>query len=166
MATRMAEIAGKLQDGHVKGEMALATLARIELLLELAAGQTESDPAMLCVTDDEAPPQVLTKDFPYEGSVRAIVQRTPNAPKLPAVALASGLLFDSNVNRLGGFLVNKSTVGLTLFFCNETGPQSGDGSIWIPPNGNWDFKLGNILWCGHVFGVPDSLSVNIAAVEI
>lgn len=164
--TKMADMAQQMQDGHRMGTMALGSLAQIEHLLTLLTMQDESDPAMLCVTDDEAPPQVLTKDFPYEGSVRAIVQRTPNAAKIPAVALASGLLFDSNVNRLGGFLVNKSTVGLTLFFCNETGPTAGDGSIWIPPNGNWDFKLGNILWCGHVFGVPDSLSVNVAACEI
>lgn len=163
MTTRMAEMAGKLQDGHVKAEMGLATLARIELLLELMSQQVESDPAMLCVTDDDAPPQVLTKDFPYEGSVRAILLRSPIA-QMPIAPASGGLLFDTNVNRLGGMLVNKAVVGLTIFFC-EVGPTAGDGSIWIPPNGTWDFKLGNLLWCGHIFGVPDSGNVNVAACE-
>lgn len=164
MATRMAEMATNLQDGRVMGQRAMATLERIELLLEQAAGQTESDPAMLCVTDDEAPPQVVTKDFPYEGSVRAIVQRTPVAVRVPPLGV-EGLLCDVNVNRLGGTIVNKAAAGLTIFFCNEAGPQAGDGSIWIAPNGTWDFKLGNLLWCGHVYGRPDSGAITVAGCE-
>lgn len=165
MATRMADMATSLQDGRVMGQRALATLEQIELLLTMQAQQTESDPAMLCVTDDEAPPQVITKDFPYEGSIRAIVQRTPNAPKIPAAA-GDGLLYDANVNRLGGLIVNKAAVGLTIFFCNETGPGPGDGSLYLTPNGSWDFKLGNLLWCGHVYGRPDSGTISVAGCEV
>lgn len=166
MATRMQEMAESMSGTAQKADRGLASLARLELLLELLLQQFEGDPALVCVVDDEAPPQVISKDFPYEGATRAIVQRTPLAPpsQVPPASAGSVLLFDVNVNRLGGMIVNKSTVGLTLVFGREY--RAGMGMIWLAPNGSWDFKLGNLLWCGHVLGIPDSLAVSVAGVEV
>lgn len=140
----------------------LALIGENNDLLAAIVGALDARPDMLAITDDG--PTLVSKDFPYEGAVRAVVRRTATGANQPAAGVP-GLLFGTNVNRLGGSVVNKGAAGVTLYLAS--GALAGSGTVWLSPNGGaWDFKLSDAVWCGNVYAVADSGNVNVAAAEV
>lgn len=132
-------------------------------LLDALRHEMASDPGLLAPSDGAVPAQAISKDFPFPGATRVIVKRTPIGPNPPAAG--TGLLWEDNVNRLGGTVVNKATAGLTLYLSDQVRP--GTGTIWLAPNGgSWDFRLSNVVWCGNVYAVADTGAVNVAGATL
>lgn len=133
------------------GSGAVAALERIatdlaDLIAETAAG------ADLILVSPAAQAPYLVKDFPFDGARRGLVRRESNGPANTIVTVAGVLLYDADVNRLGGILRNTDAVnGITLWLAERA--QGARGSVWLAPNGSWDFKLGELLWGGAVFAV-------------
>lgn len=157
---------GQAMEGLSMARQAQASLVMVEATLERILNELKSDPAVLCITDG-SPPEVITKDFPFPGSTRAIVRRSTIGPNVPVAG--SGLLWEDNANRLGGIVTNKAAAGVTLFLAD--GPRIGAGSVYLPAVAagmaySWNFLLGALVWCGNVWAVPDSGAVNVAGATV
>lgn len=142
----------------------LAAMAEQTAILEALLNQMASDPAQVALADTNNR-LAMTKNFPYEGATRAIVGRTPQSGAA-VNGSASGLLFDLNVNRMGGIIVNKAAaVGATLFLGAVN--SAAVGQVWLAPNGGtWNFQLSGLCWCGSVFAVADSANLSLASAEV
>lgn len=120
----------------------------MDLILEALDTRTEQ----LCVTDISTDPG-LQKDFPVKGAQRWVVHRLAVGGLRELVAATPTDILPANVNRLGGTIVNQgaTTVILTLATAATDAAQEGLAEIVLEPaGGSWDFRLGNLLWCGSV----------------
>lgn len=156
-------------NGFMKGaqplvDQHLSSMAQLEILLAQLIAEQASDPALLGVGDMDVGRQAITKEFPYPGARRALVQRTGEGPNVPAAG--SGLIFTANPNRLGGSIVNKTAAqGVTLVLSDQN--RIGAPTVWLPPNGGqWNFLLSGLVWCGNVFAVPDSGNLSLSGASI
>lgn len=129
-------------------QMAEEALNQLGLLVE-AADTSTMQLAVTNVGDDPA----LQKDFPTPGSQRWIVHRLATGGTL---LLPAGVPTDAlgpNVNRLGGTIVNWGTTVVVLTLANAATDVAQEGLAEIvlnPEGGSWDFRLGNLMWCGAV----------------
>jgi hypothetical protein len=111
----------------------------------------------LCVTDRE-PAQLLMRNFPVPCANRLIVRRQGQGG---ATTLSAGVqtpVLLANENRLGGVISNSGAASAIIFLTQDllnatTGTPLTVGTPQIflaAAGGTWDFRLGNLLWCGTI----------------
>lgn len=141
-------------------------LDRLNEVMDLILEALDTNVEQICVTDDSSQPG-LQKDFPVKGAQRWIIDRTPDGRNLP---LENGVItpvLPANVNRLGGTLVNNGEKAITLYLAKPSQINAGTATIILSANGgSWDFRLGNLFWCGSVTAkaVGGASEVSIAEV--
>lgn len=126
-------------------------LSRLDEVMDLILEALDTRVEQLCVTDVSSDPG-LQKDFPVRGAQRWVIHRLAVGGVRELVAATPTDVVAPNVNRLGGTIVNQgaTTVVLTLASAAADVAQEGLAEIVLTPNGSWDFRLGNILWCGTI----------------
>lgn len=138
-----------------------------ELLLRILNEQ-RVDPTQICVTDRE-PAQDSMVNFPVPGTRRRIVRRTGQGGIAVLAANTPVELCHANEARLGGTLCNYGTNSATLYLCElgmvQESETQGYPTIVLPAATSWDFRLGTILWGGHVVGVSTG-GTNVSIAEL
>jgi len=117
--------------------------------------------------------QMVLDQFPVAGCKRIIAYRTGNGTDAQAVATGTyaapinGLVLPANEARLGGAIVNTGTVAVNLYLTDRPVPVVGVPALQLQPNGgSWDFRLGSLLWCGHVSAVAATGTSNLTVAEV
>lgn len=143
---------GQAQGAMEMAQDALRTQEEMVTMLRLLVDAQDTQVMQLGVTNVSTDPG-LQKDFPVAGSQRQIIHRIAAGG---LALLAAGVPTDvlpPNVNRLGGTIVNwgETTVVLTLASAATDNSQEGLAEVVLNPNGgSWDFRLGNLTWCGAI----------------
>lgn len=123
-------------------------------IIELAAGDMQHRERML-------------EDFPAPGSKRLLVHRTGNGNDVAAVPTTGVLALQGNTARLGGTIVNSGANAVILYLCGAGVATPGAPAIWLAANGgSWDFRLGNVLWCGNVTAVAQVGASTLTIAEV
>lgn len=132
------------------GARAARDVSRQVELLDLILEALDTGASQLCISD-VAPQPGLQKDFPVMGAQRWILERTPDGRDLPLVAGEDTEILPANVNRLGGSIVNRGEKPVLLYLAKASQKGAGTATIYLAANGgSWDFRLGNLLWCGSI----------------
>jgi hypothetical protein len=158
-------------NGHAPSLIAVAaglgeqTPLLAAILAELRAGALE-----VSVADSHKREIVLNK-FPVTGAKRALAYRTGagmDALTVPATGAAqASLILASNQARLGGQIVNSGTNPVILYLTERPVPVPGVPAIWLASGGgSWDFRLGNVCWCGNVSALGQGGTSTISVAEI
>lgn len=100
--------------------------------------------------------QLVLEEFPVARSRRVIARRTGNG--VDNLAVTAGFpathVIESNAARLGGAIVNSGSAAVVLYLAHKGDLlTNGEGwpAIWLAAaGGSWDFRLGNVMWCGSV----------------
>lgn len=124
---------------------------KANVVLDLILEALDTKVSELAITNISNDPG-LQKDFPTPGSQRWIIHRIANGGNVILTAATPTDIVKSNVNRLGGLIVNygEKPVILTLASTATDLSQDGLGEIAIPANGSWNFKISDAVWCGEV----------------
>lgn len=123
----------------------------------------------IIVTDQEVA-ELIMRNFPMKGMSRWVVRRTGNGFSAFAVTVAFQLLLPANENRLGLRVRNSGAAnGVTLILSKDLAADgapllAGAPSIWLPPNGDWDGKIGDLLWGGSISVGGATSTVTVAEV--
>lgn len=144
----------------------LNALDKLEQVMGLVLEALDTQVQQIAVTDDSAVPSIQ-KDFPVKGAQRWILNRTPDGRNLPLPEAVKTLVLPSNVNRLGGQLVNMGAKNLILFLAKPSQLNAGTATIILNANGGaWDFRLGNLFWSGSVTAEPIGGASEISIAEV
>jgi hypothetical protein len=141
-----AKSAFDMAQDHLSGQEAV--LEQLQLLVE---GQ-DTNVLQLAITDINADPG-LQKDFPTPGSQRWLIHRIATGGNVELKSEAIEDVADFNPNRLGGTIVNWGETVVVLFLALASTAKSQGGIAQVvlePKGGSWDFRLGNLFWCGSV----------------
>jgi len=136
------------------------------ILTELRSGALE-----VSVSDGHKRELILHK-FPVTGAKRALAYRTgtgADAVTVPATgALQAALVLASNQARLGGRIVNSGTNPVILYLTERPVPTTGVPAIYLPTGGAgaWDFRLGNVCWCGNISALGQGGTSTLTVAEI
>jgi hypothetical protein len=135
------------------------------ILTEIRAGMLE-----LSVGDAHRRELVLNK-FPVTGARRALVYRTgagSDSVAVPATGPAqAALVLPANEGRLGGQIVNSGTNPVILYLTERPVPVAGVPAVWLASaGGSWDFRLGNVCWCGNVSALGQGGTSTLSLAEI
>lgn len=142
------------------------TLDRLDQVMDLILEALDTRVEELCIVDGIMEPG-LQKDFPVKGAQRWILNRTPDGRNLPLVAGEKTLVLPANVNRLGGTIVNMGEKPVTLFLANLASLGAGTATIVLFANGgSWDFRLGNLFWCGNIVAVANGGNSELSIAEV
>lgn len=120
----------------------------------------------LVITDREVAAAVM-RDFPLPGLNRQIVYRTGNGYSAFATTVAYQLLLQANEARLGLRIRNSGAAAVTLILSKNLAADgtpllAGAPSINLPATtGDWDGKLGDLMWGGSI-----SVGGNISTVTV
>lgn len=117
--------------------------------------------------------QMILDQFPVAGCKRLLAYRTGNGTDAAAVATATyaapinGLVLPANEARLGGAIVNTGANPVNLYLTDRPVPVVGVPALQIQgTGGSWDFRLGGLLWCGHVSAVAVTGSSSLTVAEV
>jgi len=147
-------------------------LSETNALLRRLVGQERARIEQLCVTDRE-PAQGDMNNFPAPGARRLIVKRTGSGGSFALTAAAPVEVVRGNEARLGGQIVVSGAGAVVLYLGADlltpgggTPLSEGVAQIWLNANGgSWDFRLGDLTWCGRVVAVAQAASsVTVAEV--
>lgn len=143
--SRIASPAGAMA---LAGEVADGMEAQTSILHQLLEA-IDTGAEQVAITDEARDP-VLQKDFPVEGISRWIIHRLATGGAFP-IKLARSDILSTNANRFGGTIVNSGSNAVVLFLGSTKANEPGLAQIWLGANGgSWDFRLGNMLWCGNI----------------
>lgn len=133
---------------HRTTERHVSKLEEVRLLLENTA---------LEVAVGGSPNEREVHDSPVRGKTRLSIsdRRVTGNDGLTLTAAAAALLVVPELpGRLGGSIVNSGANPVTLYLSAPGRAQTGVGALWLAANGgSWDFRLGNVLWCGPVSAI-------------
>ena len=111
--------------------------------------------------------EMILEQFPTTGSRRVIAFRTGNGNPSMTVPTAGVLALPDNAGRLGGQIVNSGGAAVVLYLCGAGIPTQGVPAIYLAANGgSWDFRLGNLLWCGNVTAVAQGSPSTLTVAEV
>jgi hypothetical protein len=136
------------------------------ILAELRGGALE-----VSVSDAHRRELILSK-FPVTGAKRALAYRTGGGADSVAVATAATppvpqVVMVANQARLGGQIVVSGTNPVVLYLTERAVPTTGVPAIWLAGSGgSWDFRLGNVCWCGNVSAVALTGASTLTVAEI
>jgi hypothetical protein len=134
----------------------------MDLILEALDTRVEE----LCIVDGNVEPG-LQKDFPVKGAQRWIINRTPDGRNMPLASGEKTLILPFNVNRLGGTIVNSGERPVTLYLASLAGLGAGTATIVLEANGgSWDFRLGNLFWCGNIVAIANGGNSELSIAEV
>jgi hypothetical protein len=128
-------------------------LEELELLRRIAAGITSSPTAM--VVTDEAVAPGLNADFQLPGIKRVVIPRAPTGGEFAVPSAEYVRICRGNRKRLGGTIVNDGEFPIRLVLA-AVGKAAGPAlsRIYLAKGGgSWDFRLGPLLWAGHVAAI-------------
>lgn len=146
-------------------QRALALGDKLDQVLGLILEALDTNVQQIAVTDNSSDP-ALQKDFPVKGAQRWILHRTPDGRTLKVPEALTEVL-PSNVNRLGGTLVNSGTKPVRLYLATVPTKNAGSAPIWLAgEGGSWDFRVGNLLWSGSICGECIGGESNLEIVEV
>lgn len=141
-------------------------LAKHTQLLASILAQSRTDLIEVAVADSEHREMVLEK-FPVSGAKRVLAYRTSTGTDGLAVPTTGVLVVSANTGRVGGQIVNSGSNAVILYLCAAGKAQTGAGAIWLGAGGgSWDFRLGNVLWCGSVSAVAQVASSTLTVAEV
>jgi hypothetical protein len=147
-------------------DRASIALERLDQVMDLILEALDTRVEELCIVDGNVEPG-LQKDFPVKGAQRWIINRTPDGRNLPLVSGEKTLILPANVNRLGGTIVNSGERPITLYLAAIAALGAGTATIILEANGgSWDFRLGNLFWCGNVVGVANGGNSEVSIAEV
>jgi hypothetical protein len=115
--------------------------------------------------------EAIMENWPVPGARRFIIRRTGEGGTFTVTTTGAALL-DANETRVGGSIVNSGTnpvtITLTANLIGTSGaPLAGSPQIFLAASGgSWDFRLGNVLWCGHVFAQSSGGSSTLVVAEV
>lgn len=116
---------------------------------------------------DYAYRQMVLDNFPVAGAKRVLVRRTGNGADTFPVPTTGALVLPDNAGRLGGTIVNSGANPVILYLCDGGAARPGSPAIYLAANGgSWDFKLGNLLWCGNVSAVAQTAASTLTVAEV
>lgn len=111
--------------------------------------------------------QMVLEGFPVTGSKRVLVYRTGSGNDNLPVPTTGVLVVQSNSGRFGGTIVNSGASTVILYLCSAGVATPGAPAIYLAANGgSWDFRLGNMLWCGSVSAVAQGASSSLTVAEV
>jgi hypothetical protein len=139
--------------------------SQTELLKAILAGQ-RTDIIDVAIADFHHNGMVM-ENWPVAGNKRVLVQRTTVGTDSLAVPTTGIQAIPGNTGRLGGTIVNIGSSAVILYLRDGTIPRAGTGAIWLAPSGgSWDFRLGNVLWCGNVAAVAQTSASTLTVCEV
>lgn len=148
---------------HVAQAMELGEHSK---LLRALLAEARTNPIDIAVADSQHREMVLDQ-FPVTGSKRALVYRTGSGFDGLAVPTTGVLVLGSNVARLGGTIVNLGANAVILYLTSTGVQTAGAPAIWLAATGgSWDFRLGNVLWCGSVSAVAQTAGTTVTVAEV
>lgn len=111
--------------------------------------------------------QMVLDQFPVAGSKRVLAYRTGAGSDGIAVPTTGALVVVANEARLGGRIVNAGTNNAVLYLTDRPVPASGAPAIYLPSAGGaWDFRLGNLTWCGNVSAIALTGASTLTVAEV
>lgn len=133
--------------------------------------RTEEAPGVEVLTASNGPVGPgLEIIYEYPGIKRYQLSRSGLSPNNTNIPTTGALVYGHNPNRLGIQIVNYGTYPILLYlgYAGSVGSSPGGyGSMWISSGGgNWDGKIGDILWTGSVYGVAIGGTTTITGVEV
>lgn len=147
-------------------------LRRHRTLLEALLAQARSGVLEVAVTDAERR-QLVLDQWPVVGAKRIVAYRTGNGSDSVAVATATistpatQIVLGGNEGRIGGQIVNNGSNAIILYLTDRPVPVEGVPAIYLAAaGGSWDFRLGNVLWCGNVSAVAQTSAGTLTIAEI
>lgn len=136
-----------------------------QLLGELLRRAT-ADIVEVAVGDIEHREMVL-EQFPAAGSRRLVAYRSGTGNDSFPIPTTGAVVLNHNVGRLGGTIVNSGTNPVILYLCQAGKAQAGAPAIFLAASGgSWDFRLGNLLWCGSVSAVAQVAASTLTIAEV
>lgn len=156
-----------------------AQMANVQAAVELAE-QTAVLHALLAATRagvlniavaDNIQSELVMNEFPVSGAKRVIARRYGNGSDSFAVPTTGVQILPVNEARLGGVIVNAGANPVILYLTSQTTsaqslPFKGKPALWLAASGgSWDFRAGNVTWCGAVFGVAQTAGTTITVAE-
>ncbi len=116
---------------------------------------------------DTSHQEMVLDNFPVAGAKRVLAQRTSTGADAIAVPTTGILVLEANSARLGGQIVNSGTNAVILYLARTGLATPGAGAIWLAAGGGaWDFRLGNLLWCGSVSAVAQTGASTLTVAEV
>src|SRR5581483_11085722 len=156
---------------YLLAEKLIARLERvIELgkqteLLQALLGKERTDVLEVAVSDGLHREMVLER-FPVAGAKRVIANRTTTGNDNLGVPTTGVLVVGANSARLGGLIVNAGATPVILYLNRSGLATPGAGAIYLAAGASWDFRLGNLLWCGSVSAVAQGASSTLTLTEV
>lgn len=145
--------------GHAV-EAAQQTVLLQAILAELRSG------ALDVGISDAAGQGMLLDSFPVAGAKRVIAYRTGNGfDALPVPAAPGVLVLPANQARIGMRIANSHATNAVILYLARIA-QAGAPAVYLPAGQSWDGRLGNALWCGHVWGVGQGGASTVVGGEI
>jgi hypothetical protein len=135
----------------------------------LAAARTE----LLEVGVSDAYEQELTLEhFPVTGSKRVLARRTGYGTDGMALPTTGALVLQANEARIGCRITNSGSNPVILYLSDAK--RAGFPALYLgvatPGNevlgASWDGKLGNAVWCGNVWAVPQGGASTLVVAEL
>lgn len=132
-----------------------AILAQLRTqVLQVAVGDTQQQ-------------ELSLNNFPVAGAKRVIAQRNGAGYDFFSVPTTGALVLSVNEGRLGGQIVNSGANAVVLYLWANGAAGAGKPAIWLAPNGgSWDFRLGNLTWCGSVSAVAQTGASTLSVAEV
>jgi len=135
-------------------------------LLQALLGKERTDVLEVAVADSLHREMVLER-FPVAGAKRVIANRTTTGNDNLLVPTTGVEVVGANSARLGGSIVNSGANNVILYLARGGLAAPGAGAIWLVANGgSWDFRLGNLLWCGSVSAVAQVAASSLTVAEV
>lgn len=112
--------------------------------------------------------ELVLDQFPVPGSKRVLPYRTGNGSDGLAIGTTGlTLVIAANEGRLGGMIVNAGANAVILYLTERNAPAEGIPAIWLAASGgSWDFRLGNVLWCGNVSAIAITAASSLTVAEV
>lgn len=146
-------------------QVGMATeLSKHTPLLGAILAQLRTDVIQVAV-GDVVRREMVMDNFPVAGSKRVIVRRTGNGWDNQAVPTAPGvLLLGANEGRLGGSIGNTGANAIILYLSDAQ--REGVLALYLAAGASWDFRLGNLLWVGHVWATAQTSASTVCGGEV
>jgi hypothetical protein len=155
-------------NGHPDPAAVAATVetSRHVALLGAILAAVRSEVLEIAVADAQYRDMVLDQ-FPVAGSKRVIAYRTGSGFDSLPVPTSGTTVVGANAARLGGTIVNSGANAVILYLCPTGRATAGAPAIWLAGNGgSWDFRLGNLTWCGSVTAVAQTGASSLTVAEV
>lgn len=161
-------MADETTNGNGGTAMLTHAMGAHDMLRKILAQLRTSTPEV--AVGDNSQRELVLEQWPVAGSRRVIAYRTGQGTDGLAIATTVTDVMQGNPARMGGAIVNSGANPIILYLAKPGSVGLGGGghpSIYLAATGGaWDFRLGNVTWCGHVCAIAQTAASTLTVAEV